>query len=497
MRKIGIRNVSGVSCHLNAAIQLIFHAISSLGVTLLIQLSHELTIKEEEKKEKETCVKPILLDNHSDEVLNHAKTFVTQFGSLLDLYNRSSSNLSSESVSTHESMNPLEFYSYVSQLQLNAQEIGDAGTAMTILLDTLQKSLDTIVLYGEVNCQVLASSLHKELMHDFWRGKMIHQIRGTQYKVIDKVTVDGIMKSWIRKRIIRRPKQVRVLPCPWILPSHHHESKSFASLSTSLRCTLFEQSIRSYPWDLDKEDNSLSDHSIYITDSDNDDDDDDSYEDSSHASSCTSSSDSDSKEEEDEEEENETTTNSTSNFKTIKYSEIDPTTLPRNILFRLKRFQYKDHQVHILSDAMDIPTILDLSSFVSAPSHPNMIDTSQPLYKCVYNLQGSIVYVNNTDDNDDDEIQGENFDNRNVGHYVTYLNMSMDDENQRISSSSSSSPWILVNDEKVIPLHHDDEDRMLHLLSGRLCKMNHSKSSGPVLKAGFAIVVLYQLQQKD
>ena len=431
----GIRNISGVSCHLNSAIQLFFHALSSDSTTSWVRLTHEY------------CDGPNM--NPSDDELYHATLFVYKFGSLLDLYLGQSSNCRLENP-----INPQVFYDYISN-KIDPDECGDAGTALTILLDTIRKSLNTIVLVGERKYQQLASSLLNELTQDFWKGKIVHQIRGIQYQVLGNTLYNGTIMKQVKKVTKNRPIQERTLPCPWILPTRH-ETKSLSSLNASIQYILSEQAIQGYQWGIEQEGISISECIIDVTESD-----DDSSDNSSDNSSETSSSE-------------ETTEFMASHFKTFKYSGLDPNSLPRNILVRLKRFEYKDQHVHIVSDSMDIPKILDLRCYIS----PSLIDSMNPSFNWRYGIKGAIVYVN--------DVETRNYPE--MGHYVTYV--SLEKSQSDIISFQPCPHWVLLDDDKIVSLDHIDEERIIHLLSGRLC--NFECSSTDRIPAGFATILLFQ-----
>jgi uncharacterized UBP type Zn finger protein len=424
-RRVGILNISGVACHLNSALQLLFHSLSLDTTHSLIRLTDVLQSN-------------LVTDDGHD--VNYAKMFVYRLGAIGHdiMFQRLEAS----------PINPLEFYSIISK-QVDPNDLGDAGSCITVLLDTLRKSLQTIAAQVVSEQTKLAESLLEQLSEEFWKGTLIHHIQGVHYEVLHRT-------NQVKKITLSRPTQERVLPCPWILPTRRG-TKHISSLDDSILHSLSAQTIRGFQWDIEKEGTSVSESIIDVTDD----------EDSDQDTSSENSSDSD--------ESSESSSNH-ENCTTVKYSRLG--CLPRNILVRLKRFEFKDHQVHIVSDPMNIPKILDLTRFIShSPEEDSDKADSQSLMRWRYRLKGAIVYVTENAEELDD-----------VGHYVTYLDVSSD-RSQHAGLEHPSSLWVLVDDDKVVTLDDVEEERVISLFSGRLCKL---KADTDLVSVGFATVLLYE-----
>ena len=124
----GIENVSGVSCHLSSALQLIYHCIPNLR-SCLIEYYDGLPLLQEPLK------KPIFLSKEYQ--------FLKAIASIFhEIHSTNSSNNNS---SIAASINPTSFYTTLQNCtKLRYSQVGDAATALRTILYTIQSSSNGI-----------------------------------------------------------------------------------------------------------------------------------------------------------------------------------------------------------------------------------------------------------------------------------------------------------------------------------------------------------------
>lgn len=175
----GIPNVSGVACHLSSALQLLLHTVPALRMALL-EISDPTTI-EEWLKELVFLTRSLFLKEEED-------------------------------------VNPMPLYTALSQTtRLDPQKLGDAATALRVLLRTLQQEQDLL-------CPIIRSTLMNGKVQQILLGECLQN-----------------------DRKIRRIKETtKPMPCPFPLDG---SSQNVTTLPQALeKATKQPQSIEGLDW---------------------------------------------------------------------------------------------------------------------------------------------------------------------------------------------------------------------------------------------------------
>ena len=507
---VGIRNSSGVSCHVSSAIQLLHHAIDVKNKGDLITLSQLLS-----------CNKLDLKNDDSSSSLKWEAEFLIHLGQLLgemveihdppkecDNHN----NKSSGTQNRHESsIDPSNIFQFLHP-KLDTSIPGDAATSLRFLMKFLREAIehicDALVEKGmeDEELGVIIKSLKQDFHESFWRGILNHQVSG--FKIVTHDASTGCEK------VIRsKPTKERPLSFPVTLPMQKYESNTLIDAFNSIISK--PQPISGYNWDamdeteynqevitidgkdcnVNGENSNESGNGSIIQNLDQltvnsqqemkeerekDQSDSSSSESSSYSSSCDS---------------DDSSTSSSSSSSDISSKNLDKwntekkiwlSSVPSCLFFHLRRFEYRGGKVHIISSKMDIPSTFYLCQSV-ASLDSCCHDGGRTCPK--YSLMGAIVY------NDD---KNEKSDSNDIGHYLSYLKKK--DENS-LHKRCPSEEWIKIDDENIFPLLVTDsisevnDDNCKVISTETLMKM----FGGTSTKAGHwsASVLLYRISRED
>ncbi|CAB9507026.1 expressed unknown protein [Seminavis robusta] len=384
----GIRNVSGVGCHLSSAIVVLCYALVPLRQALI----H-------------------LLECHDNNNHNNSQPAICtpESQALLEL-----ARLLHEMVTTtttSSSVDPSRVFAAFSS-QCNPYELGDATRAMAALLKRIRsiynnnKKNDN-TQEEETNNPSIGKA--KEEFKSFYEGllggptAMQQSLVGTKRMVPRSSLTTAEQEATALKQIeietetvtIIRHKQKRVpMPCPFPVDCSTADS---TSLQEAFQEALAPKPVKGYNWDRDPGNSMDYEQSIQP-------------DESSHQARGS-----------DEEE----SSSSTSDWTTSKQTTFCHP-LPAFLLLHLQRFEYHQRhgQIQATQGIMEIPLQLEV------PCHDG--DNKDDINSTYYSLVGGILHV----EDEDADTQSEDYEG---GHYVAVC---QDDDNN----------WFLINDEKVIPL---------------------------------------------
>lgn len=450
----GIRNESGVSCHISSALQLIYWSLSSEACHLLQNLSNTI------QSQCQDARRPICV------------SFLVELGSLFGELGRyhppyaddlPKKLTSPEDVTSKKGVDARELYS---TLNIDSNCMGDAASSLRIILNQLQKSLDDmteiVADYYDIN---KFDELKEVLRKEFWAGSIASQIVGR--KVFIRSANDEDEEVLITRS--RHPKiRNNISPIPVTV-------KGFSDLASALADTFTKpQYISSYTWEGN---DIIQDERILIRDksaakverkdeSQTHSSDEDHLTDSSPSfsnSSCISSSTSSSSlSSEDSSVSSFSIGSSTSSsiqeeWLTERRSWLH--TLPKTLCFHLKRFEYVNGCLKKVGTRMDVPYELDMTPFThqrrtSSGFEKNGTSFSRPSRECPacykYLLQGAIVHI------DKSTQQTAEID----AHYVTYTSISKKHDpitqnskgrcvSRDADFEAESNIWVKIDDEKA------------------------------------------------
>lgn len=462
--------MTGVSCHISAALQLIHHGIPELRNSL-IRLADEWS-----------SVKSI----HTD--TNASVEFLHELGFLFKNLLGPSGNGDDATAIAIEAIDPMPLYNVLPS-SLNYANVGDAATALRAIFKSIQTGLDEMRKLQKIDIDVLAK-VEKILLHGCICGSTVQRFEGK--KRIISVNSSGNKIVKLIKRA--KPERERPLCVPFPVPV-----RGYNSLESALRSVTAEaQKIVGYDWDLVTDFTETESEVGPYTSSDSSDDDrsssssssDDNSEDESVSTST--SSDTSSSPSEDEEE------NDFDVWRTSKYTLLK--TLPLHLLFHLKRFEYKNGKVQRLSRVLDIPAKLCTDSF--------SVDCSESTGNKTFVLRGAIVHIDEPVESSDGATCED------AGHYISYANVKSGPDtggnghgietemsacNIDVTSRKQQRQWIEINEEKVKIVTAIDgetgesgntiEKYILDVFSGRYSR---KKAAGTTTK--YATVLLYERQ---
>ena len=468
----GIKNVSGVSCHISASIQLLFHGLPGLAARVM-ELS-------------DVCAPfaPISSPPFSTE----RGEFVRQLGLLF----KSLGKWEGESSGISEAADPLSLFDAL-PASLDYRNVGDSAVALRVILVTIREGMNdmrapvrdsTFSPVYKVIDGVLAT-----LSESLLGGTTVQRIEGSK-RMLGQ---DGDGRE--TEKIVTRSKPEKECPLsvPLLLPVQGHRSL----LSALASVTVEPQSIAGYDWDsieeyieteslVERRDESSSSSSGESTDGDG----------TSLSSDISTSSSSDDSSEEDE-------GKGFGVWRTKKYSAMKR--LPSNLLLQLRRSEYRSGRIHWLSKPIAIP-----AEIIVAPYFGDCADSGDCEYR--YMLAGAIVHV-------DIPLKGSDED---AGHYIAYIKaddhlprsdgdcegLVMENLKSQLASSCAIDDvqkrhWVEVDDETtkrvVAPvtkqsLDSDNETcvqrHVLNILSGRYVKK--ARHGGTKLRGSkYATVLLY------
>lgn len=347
----GIKNVTGVSCHISCALQIIFHT--------LVPVRNALQKNKAGGNEKSF---------QSTRILGQLAELVQA------LYASPPLSIEASSVDPSVLYKSLENFSSSksARLSLDPHEVGDSSTAITLLLRILSEQSPD------------------------WATLVDHCIAGwTSYTIV------GVKKT--TTKIITRTKngKMKQMPCPFPLVG------TFDSLQDSLSIVFEPQHVTSYNWN----DSNPQTYQESIREVD--------YNDNQ------------------QEVDTPWNTNKT----------IHMESWPKYCFFHLERFSYDSSANRILGNPrIEIPLTFNRNEVVGGSSESSPIIDNQHL-----ELLGGILHVI-----DSGRIEEE-------GHYVSLLR-NFPQNNGQLESSSSST-WILVDDETCTTV--DDDQSALALLRGK------------------------------
>jgi hypothetical protein len=398
----GIKNVSKVSCHISAGIQLIFHSLSATDREDFISLSSFISNQQQK-----------IFRALSDE-----ESFLMSFGHLLF-------EMCAEQCG---GIDPDDFYQ---KCRINSYEVGDASNSLRSMMLDIRSSLKFIhdnyhYLGYDTPMGDLSLSLLERINAYFWQGISITQIRGS--RVIEKE--DG--HRWKLTRL-KDPKE-KPFSCPIAIPV-----VGYNSILPSLQSVIAsEQIVSGYKWDATPdyiEEEVIIDSKDYIhinggdlflnpkLQQDSSSTSDDSSESclssndgsSSASSSATSSASNDDK------------LNMMCDWVTKRV--IRPLQLPKLLFLQLLRFNYEGVRVQKINTGMNIPYMLDLTG---------LIETELCCIECYkYQLSGATIYKSEkrfADEHEDD-----------IGHYFSFMKEEEEDKHKTYKGDI----WKKIDDEKV------------------------------------------------
>lgn len=449
-KAIGIRNVYGESCHVAAALQVIFHSLPDKCLSNITSLN--------------TIIK---ISDRQDQSL----TFLREFSILLSqMTNELSEGEDTGDAVQKNGIDPTAFYQTLQNV-VDCKNVGDAGSSTRSIISKLYESLE--ILAKEItNSRHISESIISDLNFLFRGGSICHElIRSRLEKVQDESSQNSSGKYKIIKRRHIRAKKVKSLASPLPIPV-----RGYKSVSVALRSTLFStQCIDGYKWenvDFDEDIIDMSEEKnnkiielmddINLCDNSSTGDDDSSSSSDSSGSSDSSSASSDSS----------NTSSSSSqqshdsyNWKTKRKSH--PLSLPNILLLQLNRCEFYHGQKRLVEDPIDIPMTLQIDSNY-------------------YHLIGAVQH---TDRPIDDIID----DNIGFGHYVTYMKRKQPWESYKIESNE----WVKIDDHRVNSFqiqssHASRESGIKSITEKQFCALLGGKTKK---KRNFATMLLYKSKQ--
>ena len=216
----GISNISNVACHLSAAIQILCHSLVPLREALIFlardpQAVSKLAAGDREKK------KTVVI--------------LVELGRLLQ------SLLDDEDSNPTESVDPSRFF-FLFRMECNANDLGDATTALSALLRTIRSIFVTGNRdHNSESCHPIEhlAKLYKILL----QGAMKQQITG-QKRHRDSIQETNKHRQIMEQRIIRNKVKSRPVSCPFPV-----DALSAHSLQQALDAALQPTSIEGYNWE--------------------------------------------------------------------------------------------------------------------------------------------------------------------------------------------------------------------------------------------------------
>ena len=340
----GIRNVSGVSCHISSALQVIYHGLPELRQALihLADASRELSRGGCGRNE----------DNDGVDAPLTSAQFVLQLGLLFKILSSEDmdANGSADEIVATPAVDPMALYDVLPS-SLNYRDVGDAATALRAILTTIRLELDELrnskLEFDKSILKGTNNSLGACLC-----GSTVQRIEGTMRTM--EVDASGKKISKLVKR--RKPDKERKLTVPFPIPV-----KGYSCLHGALASvTTDAQVINGYDWETvdgyEQSETILDDDDDNDNDNDNDDDvNENDDNDNEEEDSVPSDSSSDSSDPSSSDSSSDTSSSSSDSYlsssseeevgvwKTNKYSLLNE--VPQYLFLHLKRFEYRGGQV--------------------------------------------------------------------------------------------------------------------------------------------------------
>ena len=471
----GIRNVSGVSCHISSALQVIYHGLPELRQALihLADASGGGCGRDED-------------NDGADAPLTSAQ-FVYQLGLLFKILSSKDMgvDVSADEVAATPAVDPMALYDVLPS-SLNYRDVGDSATALRVILTTIRLELEELRNSKlEFDKNILKDT--SNLLDACLCGSTVQRIEGTMRTI--EVVASGKKISKLVKR--RKPDKERKLTVPFPIPI-----KGYSCLYDALASvTTDAQAINGYDWETVDE----YEQSEMIVDDDDDDDDDGNDDDDVNEEEDSVSSDSSSESSDPSSSDSSSDTSSSSSsysyssssseeevgvWKTNKYSLLNE--VPQYLLLHLKRFEYRCGQVQKLSSVLDVPKKLDI---VPYSTNSQGGDGEYELFAGIVHIDEPIEVATNDIDED-------------AGHYVSYVRLgqeckgdsgidSIDAQMEECKISENTTQWVEINDEKVTAFDGETgKNQVLNVLSGRYFKKE--KAGGHKKGSKYATILLYR-----
>ena len=463
----GVRNVSGVSCHISAPLQVIYHGLPELRQALIRLADASGGCGRDEDG---GCDAP-----------SKAVQFVRQLGLLFKTLSLppTEENLSADNIVAPPAVDPMPLYDVLPS-SLKYKEVGDAATALRAILTTIRSGLEEVCNNTRIIIDEVIVDDAKSALDTCLCGSNVQRLEGTMRRT--DVDASGNKKVKLVKR--RKPDKERKLTVPFPIPVSGYSclGDSLASVTTEA------QVINGYDWeaveDYDEQSETLLDANIdkdeeesVSSDSSSDSSDSSSSDSSSDVSSSSESHSLSSSEDEDGDEEE------VGVWKTRKYALLNK--VPLYFFIHLKRFGCKGGRVQKLSSVLDVPKRLNIALYSTDPCGADS----------EYELCGAIVHI------DEESMEGANEIDEDAGHYISFVHLGLERkrtvEPNAIGTQmaaceiSNTTPWIELNDEEIKPYDGETgESHVLNVLSGRYSKK--SKTGGSIRGSKYATVLLYR-----
>jgi len=482
----GIRNVTGVSCHISAALQLMHHGMPDLR-NALIDLADALS----DSTEADTDTKTPSLQAHKESPPQIR--FLYEMGLLFkELLHPPAVIPDSTCLSVRDAIDPMPLYEVLPS-SLNYHNVGDAATALRAILAAIRNGIEEIrKLEAAGEDTVVIAEVERTLFEDCFCGSIIQRVEGTKRIVTLDASGNRVVKLMKRSK----PDRERPLSVPFPVPV-----RGYGSLESALGSVTIEaQTITGYDWEAvtnfsetasavgpykPTNGSAQDDHSSSSSSSSADESDDESSSVSTSTSSDTSSSSS--------------LSSCSENFNVWRTSKCTLLKkLPPYLFFHLKRFEYRNAKVQKISSVLDIPEELCIDPF--------RVDGPEAAESGTFVLHGAIVHIDERVESSDSTI----FDD--AGHYISYVRLreEIGGEGHDIATQLEAcridtyrqQQWIEINDEtaKIVSVQDVQTGTsacataakyVRDILSGRYSKTNAAGTS-----AKYATLLLYKRQKQ-
>lgn len=428
----GIKNSSGVSCHLSSALQIIYHAIPQYCRKDVILLS---------KKLPKVVEPPVNLVSIIIELGN----VIEKMGMpLMDENSYEKDNSLIFNYNRDDGVDASVLYKLLANAKkADYLKIGDAGASLRAMLGLLAQALEECMAktrkgdgYDDEIIS-LAQKIHKCLTSLFWMGSLCHQIVGTKKF---KECGEGCISKY--KKVRSKAPKVRPLPCPLTIPvrgkrsihasvssliasehpiigydwdkldhNEYNEDKHTIDEANSISCSMKNVNITNNHINEDSP-STCSDHSSDSFDSNSD------SSQSSSSSSCSSSSSSSS------------SMSSDNRFDMYEHWRTNKVirckTFPQVLILQLNRSEYKGGKVQFIKDGIKVPFELSFDKDIELEG------TTGSTYE--YLLIGAVVHKDGKRTISPDEH----------GHYLSYMkgeHFKPDNDEDQL--------WMKIDDENV------------------------------------------------
>ena len=483
----GIKNVSGVACHISCALQIIYHLIPTRCQDDMIDLSIIITDS------------AVLGSEKSDELL----TFLVELGNLFQLLGnrtpppeeKQQSSDKKVSVRRNDGIDPSQLYKTFGS-RLDPSRVGDVTASLRTILQFVSQCLEHCVNMEhsqETNkISQLGTLIYEGFRSVFWQGILSHQIIGSRSFEETKDSEHGESGNTATAILQRKkPAKDRSLPCPVTIPVRGQRTVE-ASIGSIIGSS---QAIRGYNWELldqceyEEERTIFEDLDSELTNGIRDvhlDVDNSSLSSSSNPSVASSSeSDSASSSSSYSTSSSDDSLSSCEEWKTAKVLRCKK--LPRVLILHLNRSEFRNGRIKLIRDGILVPSELNL----------DVVSDSVPgIRKKKFHLVGAVVHKDDGDKNEYDDSDG---------HYVSYVKCRI--ENSNISAGDTNEIWNKIDDENVTPfiVRGDNDNNENHfdpepstnvkiVSQSNLCAMLGGNTKK---KDQCAIILMYHLLSND